>query len=61
MKKKLSIILPVYNEINTLEIIIKKLINLRLYNKFVKQIIIVDDCSTDGSKEIIKFYGNKFL
>ncbi len=60
MKKKLSIILPVYNEINTLEIIIKKLINLRLYNKFVKQIIIVDDCSTDGSKEIIKFYGNKY-
>ena len=32
MTKKLSIIVPVYNENNTLEIIIKKLINLKLYN-----------------------------
>ena len=54
MKKKISIIVPVYNEINTVEIIIKKLIKLELYNNIDKEIIIIDDNSTDGSKEIIK-------
>ena len=50
--KKLSIIVPVYNEVNTLEIIIKKLVNLNLYNNIKKEIIIIDDFSTDGSVEI---------
>ena len=39
--KKLSIIIPVYNEINTVEIIIKKLVKLKLYNEEMKEIIIV--------------------
>ncbi len=56
MNKKLSIIVPVYNEINTLEIVIKKLIKLKLYNNFAKEIIIIDDCSNDGSKELIKSF-----
>ena len=60
MKKKLSIIVPVYNEINTVETIIKKLISLKLYNDIDKEIIIVDDLSTDGSKNIIKTYDNKY-
>lgn len=60
MTKKLSIIVPVYNEKNTLEIIIKKLINLKLYNSTEKEIIIIDDFSNDGSREIIRNYENKF-
>ena len=60
MTKKLSIIVPVYNENNTLEIIIKKLINLKLYNGTEKEIIIIDDFSNDGSREIIKNYENNF-
>ena len=58
--KKLSIIVPVYNEINTLEIIIKKLVNLELYNDVIKEVIIIDDFSTDVSAEIIKKYGDSF-
>ena len=48
---KLSIIIPVYNEIKT----IKKLI-LKVVNQQIKdiQIIVVDDFSTDGTREIIK-------
>ena len=58
--KKLSIIVPVYNEINTLEIIIKKLVDLNLYNNIEKEIIIVDDNSTDGSAKIIEKYESEY-
>ena len=48
---KLSIIMPVYNEIKTLEKIINKILNIKKINK---QIIIVDDGSTDGTRQLIK-------
>lgn len=47
---ELSIIIPVYNEKNTVEKLVNKVDKI----KVSKQIIIVDDGSTDGSKEIIK-------
>lgn len=47
---KLSVIVPVYNEIKTIEQIIQKIINVDLE----KEIIIVDDGSTDGSKEYLE-------
>ena len=58
--KKLSIIVPVYNEINTLEVIIKKLIDLKLYQDVNKEVIIIDDFSTDGSSDIIKKYETNY-
>ena len=59
MKKKLSIIVPVYNEVKTVEIILKKLVHLKVYNNLQKELIIIDDCSTDGSIDILKKYANK--
>ena len=44
---KLTIIIPVYNEIKTFE----KLLNQVIRLNFRKQIIVVDDCSTDGTKK----------
>lgn len=61
MKKKLSIIVPVYNEINTIKIVIQKLKNLKLYKNYKKQILIIDDCSTDGTAEFLKSIKNKYL
>ncbi len=47
---KLSIIIPVYNEKNTILKIIEKVNNVPLE----KEIIVVDDGSTDGTRNILK-------
>ena len=48
---KLSVIIPVYNEKATILKILKKIENVQ---DIQKQIIIIDDGSTDGSYELIK-------
>ncbi len=47
----LTIIIPVYNEINTLEKILDKIDEVDFMSK---EIIIVDDASTDGTKSLIE-------
>ena len=47
---KLSVIIPVYNEKNTLEQILEKVLAVPLE----KEVILVDDFSKDGSREILK-------
>ena len=47
---KISIIIPCFNEEQTLEKIVKKVLK---FQSFKKEIIIVDDCSSDRSGEII--------
>ena len=56
----LSIIVPVYNEKKYIKSFLKKLIGLK---KIKKQIIIVDDGSSDGTTDIIKseFTESKFV
>ena len=48
---KLSIIIPCFNEVKTIEKIIDKIIGL---NDLNKEIIVIDDFSIDGSREILK-------
>ena len=52
----LTIIIPVFNEINTIEEIIDKINEIDFISK---QIILVDDCSTDGTKILIENRLNK--
>ena len=47
---KLSVIVPVFNEENSIQEIIKRVQNIDIE----KEIIIIDDFSNDGSREIIK-------
>lgn len=48
---KLSVIIPCYNEERTLKIIVERVLK---FKDLEKEIIIIDDCSTDNSKSIIK-------
>jgi glycosyltransferase involved in cell wall biosynthesis len=48
----LSIIIPAYNEQATLEQIVTLVQSVELINNITKEIVIVDDCSTDGTSEI---------
>ena len=47
---KLSIIIPVFNEVNTIANIIQKVQSA----DYDKEIIVVDDASTDGTKDILQ-------
>ena len=51
MNKTLSVIIPCYNEENTILEIVKRVLESPIENK---EIIIVDDCSTDGTREILE-------
>lgn len=53
---KLSIIMPAYNEEATIHLILDKIKAVELINEIQKEIIIVNDCSNDGTKEAIQKY-----
>ncbi len=55
---KLSIIIPIFNEKKTLNKILRKVKNANI-GAVKKEIIIVDDYSTDGTREILKKINNK--
>ena len=54
MYKTLSIIVPVYNEVKTVLIVLKKLKKLKLHDDYKSQIIVIDDNSNDGTVELLK-------
>ncbi len=54
--KKLSIIIPAYNEAATIHLILNKVLAVRLVNEIEKEIIIVNDCSKDATKEVVEKY-----
>ncbi len=47
--KKLSVVIPVYNEIKTIDEILRRVNAVDVGME--KEIVLVDDCSTDGSRE----------
>ena len=52
---KLSIVIPCYNEEKTLRAIVEKILK---FKDLEKEILIIDDCSTDSSKLIIDELSN---
>ena len=51
--KVLSIVIPVYNEEKTILKVLEKLKEIRLTDGIEKEFVIVNDCSTDSSEELI--------
>lgn len=54
--KKLSIIIPAYNEAKTIHLILNKIKSVRLLESIEKEIIIIDDFSNDGTQNVIENY-----
>ena len=57
--KRLSIIIPIYNEERTIHLILDKVRDTSLISGIEKEILLVDDCSTDNTREKIKNYETK--
>jgi glycosyltransferase involved in cell wall biosynthesis len=51
---KLSILMPVYNEIETIDEIIRRVMSAKLPARMSRELIIVDDCSTDGTRHYLR-------
>lgn len=56
IKETLSIIIPVYNEEKTIVDILEKVEDVKLINNVLKEIIIINDCSTDNTHHKILSY-----
>ncbi|UBM63276.1 glycosyltransferase family 2 protein [Candidatus Sulfidibacterium hydrothermale] len=56
MEKTLSIIIPAFNEANTIEIILKKIISVTIINHLKREIIVVDDASTDDTVSLAETF-----
>ncbi len=54
--KKLSIVIPAYNEAATIHLILNKVAAVNLMNGIEKEVIIVNDCSTDNTSQAIEKY-----
>ncbi|HZL38233.1 MAG TPA: glycosyltransferase family 2 protein [Tepidisphaeraceae bacterium] len=46
---KLSIVIPVYNEVHFVQELVRRVIEAPLLPNVVREIVCIDDCSTDGS------------
>lgn len=58
---KLTILIPVFNEQATIEKVIKKINKVKLPNKLEKEIIVINDGSTDQTKNILERFKNIIL
>lgn len=59
MIKRLSIVIPVYNEAHTVTAILDSIQKVKLINNIEKELLIVNDASTDTTHEVISSYIEK--
>jgi glycosyltransferase involved in cell wall biosynthesis len=49
-RPKLSVVIPVYNEAHTIQEILRRVAAVQID----KEIVVVDDCSTDGTRDVLR-------
>lgn len=54
--EKLSVLIPAYNEEKTIHLILDKVLAVNLSNNIKKEIVLVNDCSTDDTEGAINNY-----
>ncbi len=54
--RKLSIIIPAYNEEKSIRLILDKIRQVELIKNIEKEVIVVNDCSNDGTEQSVKLY-----
>jgi glycosyltransferase involved in cell wall biosynthesis len=54
--KKLSIVIPAYNEGRTIHLIFNKIKEVQLIRQIEKEVIIINDCSKDDTEQAIQTY-----
>lgn len=54
MPQMLTIVMPVYNEVDLLQLAIQRVEAVELPEELIRQIVIVDDCSTDGTTDRLR-------
>ena len=54
---KISIVMPCYNEANTIETIVEKVLGVNL--GMPRELVIVDDCSKDSTRDYLKTLSNR--
>lgn len=60
MFRSISIIIPVYNEAKTIERIVAKVQSTPSVGELQREIVVVDDGSTDGTREVLASLGPRF-
>jgi len=55
---KVSILIPVYNEFSTMPLVLQRVIEAPLPANCEKEIVVVDDGSTDGTTELLQQFKN---
>jgi glycosyltransferase involved in cell wall biosynthesis len=56
--KRLSIIIPAYNEEKTISLILDRINEVKLIRNIEKEVIVVNDCSTDNTEAALHTYMN---
>jgi hypothetical protein len=56
MSKKLSVVIPAYNEERTIHLILDRVLAVELIQGIQKEVVLVNDCSKDNTKQAIETY-----
>jgi glycosyltransferase involved in cell wall biosynthesis len=57
---KLSILIPIYNERYSIRELLRRVLSVSLPNDMEREVIIVDDGSTDGTREILASFQSRY-